>query len=208
MKIKKYNSYNFLGIVEVLYNTWKLIGSCKGKKLNSNKIFHKSFLKKALVSSTYSYVAIDENTKKERGIICIRVSKEMRQLKKSFLSKIIFIRYILNYLVGNLGNNLFTAIKKYNENSVADNFLNSIKSDCYIELIILDKNYKCSGIGSSLLNKALLIAKDKYNCSTVSVWTTSKCDYKFYDKLGFSKIVHLKNYWSNDEDLIIYNKNF
>jgi len=58
----------------------------------------------------------------------------------------------------------------------------------FIDIMWVHKDYRGKGVGKSLVNKALEIAR-KNNCDTISVWPEKKA-IAFYKKVGLDKVVY------------------
>lgn len=80
--------------------------------------------------------------------------------------------------------------------------------DNYLEILILDKNYRKSNIAQEmvkliqqLMTKLKQLNPEHYNFKTLSIYTTSKCSYRFYDKIG-CELAYIEE--DEDEDQMIY----
>lgn len=69
----------------------------------------------------------------------------------------------------------------------------SIKTDYYIKLLWVEKNFRAAGIGKNLIGRAELEAA-KRQCTRIHVDTLSYQAPEFYKKLGYSEMVTVPQY--------------
>ena len=94
-----------------------------------------------------------------------------------------------NYLISSeaVGN---TALENYYK---AEEHVETVQHDHYdnyLEILILDKDYRNANAAQKMVKliqnimKQLQNINPHYNFDTLSIYTTNKCSYKFYDKIG------------------------
>jgi len=79
-----------------------------------------------------------------------------------------------------------------------------IKPEIEILKIGVRKEYQRKGVGTKLIQKLIEIAKEK-NISKIflEVKTSNLSAYNFYKKLGFKEMYRRKNYYGNEEAIVM-----
>lgn len=77
--------------------------------------------------------------------------------------------------------------------------------DCHITDIVVKKSYRMHGIGSTILEKLIQIAKNDeiINSLTLEVNVNNIPAQKLYEKFGFKTLGVRKKYYNNTDDAII-----
>lgn len=83
------------------------------------------------------------------------------------------------------------------------------KNIVWLGWFAIHKKYQRLGIGSFLLNKVCIIAKNK-GFRMIFIETYSDKDFfkarKFYEKIGFRKVGKINDYIDNKIDMVVYGK--
>ena len=110
--------------------------------------------------------------------------------------------------IGNENSHFFVAVK--GEEILGYIGTQSICGECYITRICVSENARKQGIGSRLLEKAIVSCKlrnDEF--ISLEVRKSNKIAIKLYNKFGFKKVGERKNFYRlPDEDAIIMTKTF
>ena len=102
--------------------------------------------------------------------------------------------------------NNFSKILVYKEKEEIIGYLifREIEPEIEIFKIGVKKEYQRKGVGTKLIQKLIEIAKEK-NISKIflEVKASNLSAYNFYKKLGFKEMYRRKNYYSNEEAIIM-----
>ncbi len=147
--------------------------------------FLNAYLYDCLAEKTFSMVA--EKDGKIVGIILGNAKKDYKA-QKAFINKLKSMYHISLVAIKSIIYK--TNIRQYNGITNIYNQLmkNANKDfDGVLTLFVVDKEYQGNGIGKKLLYYLLEYEKQS-KTKNIYLYTDSKCNYKFYDKLGFNKI--------------------
>jgi hypothetical protein len=192
--------------IDIIFDTWKLIGNCVGKRLNKNKIFHHRYFLMSLLLCDYKKIVIDSNGN-VFGYLLGRTKPINKVNKQIMVPKfLIDVVVFINGLIGFLGNSIRVGLKEIYDEYVdyEKHLYKNCVYDSTIELFIIKKELKNKGIGRLLYYdyENFLKSNNKKKCL---LWTTPSCDYQAYEKFGF-ELIKNENI-KNNSTVYVYLKN-
>ena len=202
IKYRKVNKKDYIYIKNMINEQFYLYEYIEDKRVL--ECFLNVYLYDCLAEKTFSMVA--EKDGKMIGIILGNAKKDYKK-QKAFINILKTIYY--KGLLATKSIIYKTNIKQYKGiTNIYKQLMDQTNKnfDGVLTLFVVDKKYQGYGIGKQLLS--YLFEYEKQNkTKSIYVYTDSKCNYKFYDSLGFNKLgedifkVKTKN---NRFDLTIY----
>lgn len=102
--------------------------------------------------------------------------------------------------------NPYNLILKTDEGEVAGGALCYHKYNrLYLDVLVIDENYKGQGYGSKLMKEVEIIA-DKLKCTHICLETFAFQAPEFYEKLGYKRTLELKDHKYPDFPIYYYKK--
>ena len=153
-------------------------------------LFMHSYLELCRLSSSYMEVACISN--KVVGLLFGKIETDCTlkvKIESIFYSIIVLIK-IISGKYGKLSKpllfvkNLISTEIKYQQSSP--------KSDGEIVLFMVNSEYRGQGIGKTLMDRFVAVAKDK-RVKRISLYTDTFCNWQFYEKYGFTRYSTFKN---------------
>lgn len=201
MLIRDYRKSDLNECAKLIKQTWNLTDKCENI-FNDNQIY-RLYVKECLLNCNYKKVVVCENK-----IIAVFFAKRIASgFMYSFIDNIIcslyLVQNLLEILKGSYGKR-YLALKAIMKQYILDRMgEKDVYDNTYtneITLFIVGEKYQNHGIGKTLLSN--YIFDNSTNTKfLLFVWTTSDCNYKFYEKHKFEIIskLDIRKLWESEK---------